>query len=180
MADPLTIRPAVLADAGAIAAIYAHYVLNSVITFEVDAPTAEEMAGRMAQLLPHYPFLVAEIGGAVVGYAYAGRLYERAAYRWAVESTVYLTPDHHGRGIGIALYRKLIDTLAALGFQAVIGKITLPNAASTTLHERLGFRRTGVLASVGFKADGWHDVGIYQLDLGPRPAQPQETRAFAA
>lgn len=178
MADPLIIRPALVEDAGAIAGIYAHYVLNSVITFEVDAPTAEEMAERMAQLLPHYPFLVAEGDGAVVGYAYAGRLYERAAYRWAVESTVYLAPDHQGRGIGSALYRKLIDTLAAQGFQAVIGKITLPNPASTTLHERLGFKRNGMLVGVGFKAGKWHDVGIYQLDLAPRPTLPEETTAF--
>jgi len=179
MADPLTIRPAILADAGAIAAIYAHYVRNSVITFEVDAPTSEEMAGRMAQLLPHYPFLVAEGDDGIVGYAYAGRLYERAAYRWAVESTVYLSPDRQGEGIGGALYRRLIEALEQQGFQTVIGKITLPNPASTTLHGKLGFVRSGILSKVGFKDGRWHDVGLYQLDVGSRPAHPEETKAFA-
>lgn len=180
MAEPLILRPAVVGDAGAIAAIYAHYVLNSVITFEVDPPSAEDMSGRMASLLPHYPYFVAESGGVVVGYAYAGRLYERAAYRWAVESTVYLAPDRQREGIGGALYRKLIEALTLQGFQTVIGKITLPNPASTSLHERLGFTCNGVLSRVGFKADGWHDVGLYQLDLGSRPSSPEETTPFAA
>jgi L-amino acid N-acyltransferase YncA len=176
MGDALTvIRPATLEDAGAIAAIYAHYVRDSVITFEVDVPTVEEMAGRMAALMPAYPYLVAERDGAVVGYAYAAKLYERAAYRWATEATVYVATGHHRQGIGRALYRDLIERLKAQGFQAVLGKITLPNPASTELHEAFGFALCGVLPRVGYKHGAWYDVGIYQLELGDRPVVPAET-----
>lgn len=178
MGAPLTIRAALPADAEAIAAIYAHYVLTGPITFEVDPPSAADMARRIADILPHHPYLVAERDGAVAGYAYATRLYERAAYRWAVEATVYIAPDSHRRGIGAALYRALIASLAEQGFRTVIGKITLPNPASVRLHESLGFVRSGVLSRIGFKQDSWHDVGIYQLDLGGHPVPPPEPRPF--
>jgi phosphinothricin acetyltransferase len=179
MGGALTIRPASLDDAGPIAAIYAPYVADSAITFEVDAPSAVDMASRMAQILPHFPYLVAEQDGAVIGYAYATKLYERAAYRWAAETTVYLSRDgRRGQGIGTALYRQLIESLRDQGFLAAVGKITLPNAASVRLHEKLGFRASGVLARIGFKQGRWHDVGIYQLDLADHPAEPAETRPF--
>lgn len=165
-------------DAAAIAEIYAHYVRNSVITFELDPPDAATMAARIDSLLPLYPYLVAEDDRAVLGYAYAGRLYERAAYRWVAEATVYVAQDQHHRGIGRALYEKLIAALTAQGFQSVVGKITLPNPSSTLLHEAFGFRQTGLLHGVGYKQDAWHDVGVYQLDIGPRPAKPEEPRPF--
>jgi L-amino acid N-acyltransferase YncA len=178
MGDPLKIRPAVASDADAITAIYAHYVSTSAISFEVEPPSVEQIALRMAQILLHYPYLVAEQDGAIVGYAYATRLYERAAYRWATEATVYVAPDGHRRGTGIALYRALIASLGEQGFHTVIGKITLPNPASVHLHERVGFRQAGLLAKVGFKQGRWHDVGIYQLDLCEHPAEPREPRPF--
>jgi phosphinothricin acetyltransferase len=179
MGGALTIRPATRGDAAAIAAIYAHYVRNSVITFEIDPPDADEMAARIDHILPAYPFLVAVREGRLVGYAYAGKLYERAAYRWTVEATVYVAHGHHRQGIGGELYRTLIATLGEQGFQAVIGKITLPNPASVKLHEAFGFIRCGVFAKVGYKLGGWHDVGLYQLDLGTRPGTPRKTRPFA-
>lgn len=175
MGDALTIRAATPADVEAIARIYAAYVRDSAITFEVDAPSAEEMAARMAKVLPRYPYLIAEDAGRTVGYAYATALYDRAAYRWACEGTVYVERAAHGRGIGGGLYRALIDRLREQGFQTVFGKITLPNPASTGLHERLGFTSAGILARVGYKLGQWYDVGIYQLELGPRPAEPEET-----
>jgi len=178
MGDPLSIRRATDADADAIAGIYAHYVRDGAITFEIDPPDGAEMAARMARIRPHYPFLAAEYDGSVVGYAYSDKLYERAAYRWATESTVYVAPSHQKRGIGIALYRTLIAALVDQGFQTVIAKITLPNPASVALHERLGFVRNGILAQVGFKQDSWHDVGLYQRELGPRSDHPPETRPF--
>lgn len=178
MGETLTIRPATRGDAAGIAAIYAHYVRNSVITFEVDPPDAQEMAARIDQILPRYPFLAAERDGRLIGYAYAGKLYERAAYRWSAEATVYVAHDHHRQGIGRELYRMLIASLGEQGFKAVFGKITLPNPASVLLHESFGFVRCGVLAKVDFKQGGWHDVGLYQLELGSRPVQPQETRPF--
>lgn len=178
MVGALTIRPATRGDAAAIATIYAHYVRHSVISFETDPPDAQEMAARIDHILPRHPFLAAERAGALVGYAYASKLYERLAYRWSAETTVYVAPDHHRQGIGRELYRMLIASLGEQGFQAVFGKITLPNPASVRLHESFGFVRCGVLAKVGFKNGGWHDVGLYQLELGSRPANPRETRPF--
>jgi L-amino acid N-acyltransferase YncA len=178
MGEALNVRPAAAADAAAIAAIYAHYVDHSVITFELTPPDAAEILSRIGHILPRYPFLVAEQDGRIMGYAYAGKLYERAAYRWAVETTVYVAPDRHRQGIGQTLYATLIATLAQQGFQTAFGKITLPNPASVALHETFGFIRCGVLSRVGYKHGGWHDVGLYQLDLGTRPARPEETRPF--
>lgn len=178
MGDTLTVRPATRDDAGAVAAIYAHYVTNSVITFETEPPGVPETAARIDRILPRYPFLVAERQNQIVGYAYADKLYDRAAYRWAVEATVYVAQGGHRRGAGRELYRTLIPTLGMQGFQSVVGKITLPNPASVALHEAFGFIRAGVLAKVGFKLGGWHDVGLYQLDLAMRPSLPRETRPF--
>lgn len=178
MGDTLIIRPASRADAAAIASIYAHYVRNGVISFELDPPDVQEMAARIDLILPHYPFLAAERDGVLIGYAYAGKLYERPAYRWSAEATVYVAHDQHRQGIGRALYTTLISALKEQGFQTIIGKITLPNPASVTLHEMFGFVPSGVLAKVGFKHGEWHDVGLYQLDLGSRPANPEETRSF--
>lgn len=180
MGRALKIRPARRDDAIAIAAIYAHYVRESVITFEVEPPDSGEIARRIDLILPHFPYLVAETNGELVGYAYAGKLYERAAYRWTAEATVYVAPDRHRRGIGRSLYGALIDALATQGFQSVVGKITLPNPASVMLHEAFGFVRCGVLTRVGFKHGGWHDVGIYQLDFGPRPDNPAEPGLFSS
>lgn len=178
MGDALTVRPVRRDDADAIASIYAHYVRESVITFEIDPPDAGEMASRIGNIVPLHPYLVAEEAGSVVGYAYAGRLYERAAYRWAAETTVYVAPDRHRRGIGRMLYQALLAELAAQGFMSAFGKITLPNPASVLLHETMGFRQAGVLAKVGYKRGAWHDVGIYQLDLAARPDRPDEPQPF--
>ncbi|KKC27678.1 GNAT family N-acetyltransferase [Sphingomonas sp. SRS2] len=180
MGGALAVRSARRDDAAAIAAIYAHYVRNSVITFELDPPDAATMAVRMDSILPLYPYLVTECDGVLLGYAYAGRLYDRAAYRWTAEATVYVAHEWHRRGIGHMLYAALIAALAAQGFQSVVGKITLPNPASTLLHEACGFRQVGLLAKVGYKQDAWHDVGIYQLELGTRPVGPEEPRPFLA
>ncbi|MES2495242.1 MAG: N-acetyltransferase family protein [Pseudomonadota bacterium] len=174
MGGALSLRPARHSDAAAIAAIYAYYVLNGPVTFEVDPPSEQDMAGRIAAAQQGHEFLVAEYDVVVVGYAYAGKLYDRAAYRWAVEASVYVAPDRHRQGIGAALYGDLITILTARGFQTVIGKITLPNSASTLLHERFGFRQAGLLSRIGHKHGLWHDVGIFQLDLGERPKAPAD------
>jgi len=178
MGDTVDIRPVRRDDAAAIAAIYAYYVRDSVITFELDPPDVVEIAARIGTILPIYPYLVAEQAGSVLGYAYAGRLYERAAYRWTAEAAVYVAQGRHRRGIGQLLYDALIAALTAQGFQSIVGKITLPNRASVALHERFGFRQAGLLAQVGYKHGAWHDVGIYQLQLGSRPDRPGEPRPF--
>jgi phosphinothricin acetyltransferase len=159
------IRPVAAADAAAIADIYNHYVEHTVITFEEDVVSRHEMARRIVEITAKLPWLVAELGGAVIGYAYAGAWRPRSAYRFAVESTVYLAPDATRKGLGLALYSQLIDELRARKLHCVMGGITLPNEASVGLHEKLGFRKVGHLEQVGWKQDRWLDVGYWQLLL---------------
>ena len=160
------IRPATAADAEAVAAIYNPYVTGSTITFETEPVAAAEMAVRMSDALAsNLPWLVAVGDRGVVGYAYASKWKGRCAYRYAVESTVYVDAAHQGQGIGKALYMALIDALRARSMHTVIGGIALPNAASIALHERLGFENVARFRQVGFKLERWIDVGYWQLLL---------------
>ena len=163
-------RFATPADATAIAAVYAPYVLGSVATFETEPPTVAVMGERMASGLP---WLVAVDGGDVVGFAYASPHHERPAYRWTVDVTVYLADAACGRGLGRALYGRLLPDLASRGLVTALARITVPNTASVALHEAMGFRPAGVLPQVGFKLGAWHDVGLWALRLAdPPPAPP--------
>ena len=166
------IRPARREDAVAIAAIYAPYVRDTVITFEIDPPVAAEIERRIAACSASHPWLVAERDGTVTGYAYASPYRARAAYAWVAEAGIYLDRAVLGGGIGTALYAALCDALAARGFVAVIGAMTLPNPASEALHRRCGFREVGTQPGIGFKHGRWHDVGFWQRDLAPRTARP--------
>jgi len=163
-----TIRQAVLADAPQVAGIYAPYVSDAVISFELEPPDAAEMARRMFHARA-YPWLVcAGSGGDLLGYAYASQHRERAAYQWSVDVTVYVRIDQHRRGVGRALYTSLFGILRAQGFHAAHAGVTLPNAASVGLHESFGFRAVGVYPAVGYKLGAWHDVGWWQLELRAR------------
>ena len=164
-------------DAAAIAAIYAPYVRDTAITFELDAPDAEAMRGRIEHVGARFPWIVAERDGVVLGYAYADLYRTRAAYRWAVETTVYVDRDRGRQGIGRALYGPLIDRCAAAGFVTALGVIALPNAASVGLHEAMGFVHVGTQAGVGYKFAAWHDVGFWQRDLALRRAEQPEPLA---
>ena len=160
------IRPATAADAAAIARIYDHYVRHTAVTFEeVSVPTAE-MAARIDRFLAAgLPYLVLEQGDRVVGYAYAGGWHARSAYRFAVETTIYLEAATVGAGLGTRLYGALLERLSTLGLHTAIGVITIPNPASVALHEKLGFRPSGRLQEVGFKQGRWIDVGYWQRPL---------------
>jgi L-amino acid N-acyltransferase YncA len=165
---PMTIRPAdPRRDAAACAAIYAPSVEATPISFEVVPPDAAEFARRIAKYAATHQFLVAEEGGVVAGYAYACRWAERAAYDWSVETSVYIDGGHHGRGVGRALYTELFARLRAQGFRIAVAGITLPNPASIALHESMGFEPIGALRDIGWKEDGWRDVGYWQLYLQP-------------
>jgi phosphinothricin acetyltransferase len=166
-----------VADAAAIARVYAPYVTDSVISFEAEPPDAEEVLRRMAAR-PRLPWLVAEEGGAVVGFAYASGHRAREAYRWAADASVYLDRDHRGRGMGRALYDVLVPLVRDLGYVTLHAGIALPNDASRRLHEQLGFELVGVYRDVGYKAGGWHDVGWWQLALREPPEQPAEPREW--
>jgi L-amino acid N-acyltransferase YncA len=158
-------------DAPALARIYAPYVTDGVVSFEAEPPDAAEMARRIATGGDLHPWLVAEEAGAVIGYAYAAPFRTRAAYAWAVETTIYLAGEAQGRGIGGRLYRALLDLLARQGFTQAVGVIALPNDASVRLHERLGFTPAGVNRAVGWKRGRWIDVGVWQRALA-RPGDP--------
>jgi L-amino acid N-acyltransferase YncA len=152
-------------DAEAIAAIYAPYVTDSVISFEYEAPTATEIAGRIERLTETHAWLVAEDDGEIIGYAYGCPHRERAAYQWATEVSVYVAARHQRRGAGRALYEELFGLLAERGFRLALGGIALPNDASVALHEACGFKPVGVYRGIGFKHGAWWDVGWWQLEL---------------
>lgn len=172
----VTIRDAVPErDAAACAAIYAPYVETTPISFEERVPDALEMEARIVRYSATHPWLVAEHGGEVVGYAYACLHMERAAYRWAADVSVYVAAGRRGEGIGRLLYERLFLRLRAQNFQVACAGITLPNDASVRLHERLGFTRVGVSPRIGWKRGGWHDVSWWQLELAPaEPGTPLE------
>ena len=160
------IRAAALMDSAAIAAIYNHYVTNTVITFEEEPVPAEAMAGRIVETQAQdLPWLVAERDGQVIGYCYASRWKVRSAYRHSVETTIYLRHGHEGRGLGRRLYGALLDILKTRDIHAAIGGAALPNAASVALHEKLGFRPVGTFREVGFKFGRRVDVAYWQLLL---------------
>jgi L-amino acid N-acyltransferase YncA len=165
MADP-AIRAATTADALAVAAIYNWYIANTVITFEVDPVSDDEMARRIEGVLAAHEWLVLEGEDGLLGYAYAGRFRERAAYGKATESTIYLHHGQQGKGLGGRLYAELIRRTFARGYRHLIGAIALPNDPSVRLHERLGFVKAGHLFRIGRKFDRWIDVGNWQLENG--------------
>lgn len=166
MSSTPLIRAAGPADAAAIAAIYNPYVTDSIITFEESVVSAAEMSQRISErLAAGHPWLVAETDAGVVGYAYAGPWRSRVAYRFVLESAVYVAEPAMGHGIGRTLYLALFDALRAAGIRAVMGVISLPNPASVAFHERLGFVKAGHFPRVGYKFDRWIDVGYWQLDL---------------
>jgi phosphinothricin acetyltransferase len=162
------------ADAAACAAMYAHYVENTAITFELEPPTPEEMAGRIAKASTSYAWLVLEDDGRVVGYAYGGPYKERAAYRWACEVSVYLEPGLRRGGAGRALYEALLPRLAGRGFRTAVAGMTLPNNASEGLHRAMGFEPVGVWRRIGWKLGAWHDVAWVQRALADGDDPPTE------
>jgi L-amino acid N-acyltransferase YncA len=160
------IRSATTADAAAIAAIYNHYVLNTIVTFEEEPVSAAEMARRITETLSAgFPWFVGEEDGRILGYAYAGKWKSRCSYRYSVEATVYLDPAATGRGLGTQLYSALIEVFRNTRIHAIIGGVALPNAASTALHEKLGFKKCAHFTQVGWKFDQWIDVGYWELLL---------------
>jgi phosphinothricin acetyltransferase len=159
------VRTVESSDAEAIAAIYNHYVMHTVVTFEEDPVTGLEMARRIEEVLAaSLPWIVAEDSDRVViGYAYATRWKARAAYRHSVETTVYLADNRGRQGLGTQLYTELFRRLKQCGIHAAIGGIALPNAASVALHEKFGMRKVAHFDEVGFKFGKWVDVGYWEV-----------------
>ena len=160
------IRPAQDSDCEDLARVYNHYVANTVVTFEEEPVNAQEFASRLAEADDaELPWLVADVAGEIAGYAYASKWKGRCAYRFSVEVTVYLSPDHTGRGLGSALYTALFAALKEKSYHAVMGGIALPNPASIALHERFGMKKAAHFEEVGYKFGRWVDVGYWQGKL---------------
>jgi phosphinothricin acetyltransferase len=172
----LSIRLATADDAAAIAAIYRPYVEQSRISFETEPPEADEIVRRMGN--PIHPWLVAEQDGRVIAYASTSPMRGRAAYRWSVETGIYVAPDAQGRGIGRKLLEAHLDLLERQGFVTIIAGIALPNDTSVALHEKVGFKLSGIERGVGFKLGQWVDVSRWQKDLAPRKANPADPQPF--
>lgn len=178
-----SIRLARESDALAIADIYRPSVEAAVTSFEIEPPDAAEMRRRIAATLPQLPWLVCEVGSRVVGYVYASKHRERAAYRWSVDVAVYIDATCHRSGMGRGLYTSLLAIVAAQGYFNAYAGITLPNAASVALHESVGFSPVGIYRNVGYKFGAWRDVGWWQLTLKSHdepPAEPMDVMSLAA
>jgi len=159
------IRSATAQDGEAVAAIYNHFVTNTVATFETDPLSVDAMADRISTIASDYPWLVAEEDDEILGYAYASRFDARSAYGHSVETTIYVDAGCIGRGIGSKLYRALLDDLTLRETHCAIAKIALPNDPSVALHEKFGFAKVAELREVGYKHDRWVDVGYWELLL---------------
>jgi L-amino acid N-acyltransferase YncA len=164
-------------DGPACAAVYEPFVTGSAISFEETPPDAAEFTSRIGRIAQTHPWLVAELDGEVVGFAYGSLHRERAAYRWAADVSVYIAAKAQRRGIGRELYQTLFELLKRQGFFTLCAGITLPNDASVGLHEALGFQRIGVYRRIGFKQGFWRDVGWWQLEMLPPDAPRSEPGA---
>ena len=173
MAD-VSIRNARPGDIAAITGIYAHAVTHGTASFELEAPDEGEMARRQSALLARrFPYIVAELNGAIAGYAYAGPYRDRRAYDWCIEDSIYIAPELHRRGIGRLLLMRLIAESEALGFRQMIGVIgDSANTASVAVHAACGFRLIGAFQSIGFKHGRWLDTVLMQRALGSGDALP--------
>ena len=174
--DAVTVRPAVAADLPAVAALYAHHVLHGTGSFELTPPDLAEMTTRFDAVRARgNPWLVAEAGGEVVGYAYAGPFRPRPAFDATVEDAIYVRHDRGGRGVGSALLAELVDRCTALGYRQMVALIgDSANTGSIGVHRKAGFREAGRFTSVGWKSDRWLDVVFMQRPLGigdDHPAQ---------
>jgi len=179
----VTLRLATPDDAEACVALYAPYVRETSITFEYEVPTVADFRQRIETVLKLAPWLLAvetrDGKERVLGYAYGGTWRTRVAYRWVVETAIYVDKDARGRGIGKALYGALLDLLRLQGFCRAIGGITLPNLESEKLHERLGFKFVGNFRKCGWKQGTWWDVGFWDLELQPQTKDQKETISVA-
>ncbi|TRW88030.1 N-acetyltransferase [Mycolicibacterium sp. 018/SC-01/001] len=166
VAANLIVRPADAADASACVAIYRPFVEDTAITFEIEVPTAADMAARIELARTNHEWLVLEKNSSAIGYAYARAFNPRPAYRWSTETSIYLSAEHHRTGGGRRLYTELLKRLAERGYRRAFAGISQPNEASVAFHRCFGFEPAGLYRRVGWKQGRWHDVAWMQADLG--------------
>jgi len=179
--ESVHIRTAEPSDGDTLAGIYNQYVAETVVTFEENPVSGAEMGKRIdAVCSASLPWLVAEKNASVVGYAYASPWKTRSAYRFSVETTVYIASGHAGCGIGTMLYSELLARIEKAGVHAVIGGVALPNEASVALMQKFGFEKVAHFRQVGFKLNRWVDVGYWERVLrasGRTPPAPANATA---
>ncbi|OBK65456.1 GNAT family N-acetyltransferase [Mycobacterium sp. 1165178.9] len=168
------IRPASARDAASCLAVYRHYVEDTVISWEIDVPTENEMAARIAAAQAGHEWLVLERDRRVIGFAYGHAFNGFATYQWSIETGIYVDADHRRSGGGRTLYTELLRRLTERGYRQAFAGITQPNEASTAFHRSFGFTDVGLYRRVEWKHGGWHDVAWMQLDLlaGAEPDGP--------
>lgn len=163
----MSIRKVTLKDVPAMLEIYREFVESTAVSFEYEVPTVEVFSRRVEEHLAFYPWLVWEEQEKVLGYAYAGRAFERAAYAWNAEISCYLAPETRGKGIGRRLYGEIERILLSQGVRKVFAVVTSANAPSVAFHEALGYKKTAVFPAVGYKLRQWHDVIWLEKQLMP-------------
>jgi phosphinothricin acetyltransferase len=169
------IRLARTNDASAMLEIYAPFIRNGAVSFELDVPTPQEFASRVEQKLTRYPWLVCEVDGTVIGYAYASDHATRDAYQWSVDASLYIAEGYRRQGVGRALYTSLFACLRLQGYFNAYAGITLPNEASAGIHEAMGFNYLGAFKDDGYKFGQWYSVGWWELPLQRRTAPSAPT-----
>ena len=174
----LTLRVATPEDGAVLSEIYAHYLNTSAISYEYIAPDAAEFSARIAHKMQKYPYIVAELDGTPVGYAYASEFRERAAYAWCVELSVYVRDGVTGHGVGTALYTALLEFLRLQNVVTAYSAITPPNDASVALHEKMGFDLAGKFHASGYKMGKWWDLLWYEKVLTPLTETPPAVIPF--
>ncbi|GHV05798.1 N-acetyltransferase [Clostridia bacterium] len=170
----MNLRPTKLEDAAALAAIYNYYIENTVVTFETEPVSVEEFRGRIQRVSADYPYLTMERQGEIVGYAYASRYRDRAAYQWCAELSLYVRQDCRRGGIGRALYTGLLADLTERGIYNAYACITVPNDESMGFHRAFGFRDSGTFRMSGFKHGEWHDIAWLELRLPQKLDKPTD------
>ena len=181
------IRLATPQDGEALSAIYRHYVENTAVSFEYDAPTPEEFRGRIQKTLAEYPYLVAEEDGIPVGYAYAGPFRTRRAYKHWAEASIYIKKDYHGHGIGRALYTQLEKILVKQNIYTVSACITFTDRedehltdASIRFHTCMGYHISGKHVDCGYKFDKWYSVVMMEKPIREKDPHPEAFIPFPA
>ncbi len=169
------------ADAQAVLAIYKYYIDHTIISFEYEAPSLEEYLQRISVNTEKYPWLVCLYKNKIIGFAYGSTHRYRTAYQWSPESTIYIAPDFHTKGIGRILYQTLFEILKLQGYYNVFAGVALPNQKSVGFHQAMGFEEIGIFKKVGYKHGNWHDTHWFQLSLNeykPNPTTPQLFKDF--
>ena len=169
----MLVRPVIADDLPAMVEITNWAIEHTAAHFAIEAISVSELSARWEQARAWFPWYSASVEDVLVGYAYASPYKQRAAYRWTADVSVYVHPDHHGRGVATALYTKLIHTLRAQGSRSLCAGISLPNPASRHLHESFGLEHIGTLKRAGWKLGRWHDVSFRQLTLAEAVDEPQ-------